>query len=145
MILESTQLLCTCLNKKGFSTPYKSTHVKHPCVLWLEQSYANFEWLKELALQLNREFAYRYDRAKDHASISVIKQIESRSFENLGLTEIVQAMPDRYKYKNNAVRAYRSFYRGEKAQFASWKKKKYSLLDEKITFEISTATSGQGL
>ncbi|WP_231579463.1 hypothetical protein [Photobacterium iliopiscarium] len=25
MILESVQLLCTALNKKGFTTPYKST------------------------------------------------------------------------------------------------------------------------
>ena len=78
----------------------------------------------ELALQLNREFAYRYDRKKDHASISVIKQIESHSFENLGLTEFAQAMPDCYKVKNNTVRAYRSYYRGEKARFARWKKRK---------------------
>lgn len=123
MILESTQLLCTCLNKKGLNTPYKSTHLNHPCVLWLEQSYANFEWLRELALQLNREFAYRYDRKKDHASVSVIKQIEPHTYENLGLSEFAQAMPDRYQVKNNAVRAYRSFYRGEKARFASWKKR----------------------
>ena len=45
MILESVQLLCTALNKKGFETPYKSTHMKHPCVLWVEASYDNFEWL----------------------------------------------------------------------------------------------------
>ncbi len=42
--------------KKGVSTPYKSTHLKHPCVLWLDESYSNFLWLKELALELNREF-----------------------------------------------------------------------------------------
>ncbi len=56
MILESIQMLCTCLNKKGVSTPYKSTHLKHPCVLWLDESHSNFLWLKELALELNREF-----------------------------------------------------------------------------------------
>ena len=33
MILESVQILCTALNKKGFTTPYKSTHMKHPSVL----------------------------------------------------------------------------------------------------------------
>ena len=57
MILESAQLLCTALNKQGFRTPYRSTHVKHPCVLWLEQSYDNFLWLKALAMELNRESA----------------------------------------------------------------------------------------
>ena len=30
MILESVQILCTALNKKGMQTPYRSTHVKHP-------------------------------------------------------------------------------------------------------------------
>ena len=34
MILESVQLLCTALNKKGFDTPYRSTHIRH-----LFQSY----------------------------------------------------------------------------------------------------------
>ena len=124
MILESTQLLCTCLNKKGYKTPYKSTHSKHPCVLWLEQSYTNFEWLKELALELNREFSFRYDRAKDHASIGVIAQIEAYQFDDIGLTEFAQAMPQQYKVKHNPVRAYRSFYRGEKSRFATWKKRK---------------------
>jgi hypothetical protein len=31
MILNSVQIMCTALSKKGFRTPYKSTHVKHPC------------------------------------------------------------------------------------------------------------------
>ena len=61
MILESVQMLCTALNKKGFSTPYKSTHIKHPCVLWVEASYDNFEWLKDLAIALNDEYKYRFN------------------------------------------------------------------------------------
>jgi hypothetical protein len=124
MILESVQLLCTCLNRQGFSTPYKSTHMKHPCVLWLEESYANFGWLKSLALELNREFRYRYERDKDHASIAVIPQIEGYRYRDVGLTEFAQAMPDEYKVRNNAVRAYRAFYRGEKARFATWTKRR---------------------
>ncbi len=123
MILESIQMLCTCLNKKGVSTPYKSTHLKHPCVLWLDESYSNFLWLKELALELNREFIYRYDRNKDHASIKVLDEIESNQYKDNGLTEFAQAMPDQYKFKSNAVRAYRAFYRGEKSKFAKWTKR----------------------
>jgi hypothetical protein len=42
MILESVQMLCTVLNKKGFLTPYKSTHANHPCGLWAEASFDNF-------------------------------------------------------------------------------------------------------
>mgnify|MGYP001825078254 FL=1 len=60
MILESVQMLCTALNKKGFSTPYKSTHMNHPCVLWVEESFDNYSWLKNLSLALNSEYRFRY-------------------------------------------------------------------------------------
>ena len=43
MILESTQIVCTVLNQKGFATPYKPTHTKHPCVLWAGESYDNLQ------------------------------------------------------------------------------------------------------
>ena len=109
--------------KKGITTPYKPTHIKHPCVLWVEKSYSNFLWLKELAIELNREFIYRYDRDKDHASIKVLKKLESHKFKDIGLTEFAQTMPDQYKFKNNPVRANRSYYRGEKAKFAKWTKR----------------------
>ena len=56
MILESVQILCTALYKKGFSTPYRPTHVNHPCILWVEESHDNFLWLAELARQLNLEY-----------------------------------------------------------------------------------------
>lgn len=123
IILESVQMLCTSLNKQGFETPYKSTHIKHPCVLWVEESYSNFLWLKQLAIELNKEFIYRYDKDRDHASIKILTEIETYIFTDKGLTEFAQAMPDNYKFKNNAVRAYRNFYRGEKARFAKWTKR----------------------
>ncbi len=94
MILESVQMLCTSLNKQGFETPYKSTHIKHPCVLWVEESYSNFLWLKQLAIELNKEFIYRYNKDRDHASIKVLTEIETYIFTDKGLTEFAQAMPD---------------------------------------------------
>jgi len=123
MILESAQIMCTALNKMGFTTPYKSTHNKHPCVLWVEESYSNFVWLAQLAIELNTEFKYRYEKDKDHASILVIREIENLTFSDNGLTEFSQAVPEKYKFRGNAVRAYRSFYRGEKAKFARWTKR----------------------
>ncbi len=120
MILESVQLLCSSLNKQGYTTPYRSTHIHHPCVLWLEESYANWRWLRALALALNREYRYRYQREVDHASIAVLAAIGEMDYIDRGLTEFAQAMPVQYKYRGNAVRAYRAFYRGEKAAFATW-------------------------
>ena len=120
MILESVQMLCTALNKKGFETPYRSTHVKHPCVLWAGLSFDNFTWLIHLAEALNREYRFRYRKDKDHASIAVLNQIRHHRFESIGLTEFAQAMPDEYKVAGDAVAAYRNFYAGEKSAFAKW-------------------------
>ena len=86
----------------------------------MEESHSNFVWLKKLALELNLEFNYRYDRNKDHASINVLKEIQLYCYKDIGLTEFAQVMPDQYKYKNNPVRAYRAYYRKEKAAFATW-------------------------
>jgi len=124
MILESVQLLCTSLNKKGFTTPYKSTHVKHPCVLWVEESYDNFLWLQSLALALNDEYRYRFDKDRDHKSISVLPEISEYSYDHHGLTEFAQAMPDKYKVAGDAVKAYRQFYLAEKMHFAKWTRRR---------------------
>ena len=123
MILESVQMLCTVLNKKGFTTPYKSTHIKHPCVLWVEESFENFSWLKDLALALNTEYRFRYERDSDHKSISVLNEITNCTYESRGLTEFAQAMPDKYKVPGDVVKAYRQFYLGEKMKFAKWTKR----------------------
>lgn len=123
MILESVQILCTALNKKGYVTPYKSTHIKHPCVLWVEQSYDNFIWLQRLCVALNQEYRYRYDKTSDHKSMSVLTQIADMQYPSLGLSEFAQAMPEQYKQTGQAVRAYRDFYRGEKMAFARWTKR----------------------
>lgn len=76
-----------------------------------------------LADALNREFCWRYQRSKDHASIAVLREIEVQQFESNGLSPFVQAMPNQYKRPNDPIAAYRAFYCGEKAQFASWRKR----------------------
>ncbi|MCY4044446.1 MAG: hypothetical protein OXE99_05140 [Cellvibrionales bacterium] len=123
MILESVQMLCTALNKKNIHTPYKSTHINHPCVLWVEESYDNFEWLTQLALALNSEYRYRFDKHADHKSIIVLQAIQKHHYEKKGLTDFPQAMPDEYKVPGDAVKAYRNFYIGEKLTFAKWTKR----------------------
>ena len=123
MILESVQILCTALNKKGFKTPYKSTHINHPCVLWAETSYDNYLWLKELTLELNFEYLYRFSKSSDHKSIYVLNEIAEYKYPRTGLTEFAQAMPDKYKVPGNPVKAYRKFYLGEKMGFAKWTKR----------------------
>ena len=123
MILESVQMLCTALNKKGISTPYKPTHINHPCVLWVERSFDNFSWLKNLTIALNHEYRFRFEKEADHKSVSVLHEIWHYNYENLGLTEFAQAMPEKYKVPENPIKAYRQFYLGEKMAFAKWTKR----------------------
>ncbi len=120
MILESAQMLCTTLSKRGYETPCRSTHSNHPCVLWLDASYDNFKWLRELALELNKEYRFRFRRDKDHASIKMISEISNIRYESRGLTEFAQAMPGEYRVPGDAVSAYRAFYKEEKLGFATW-------------------------
>jgi hypothetical protein len=120
MILESVQMLCTALNKMGLKTPYKSTHTNHPCVLWVGDSFDNFLWLKDLILQLNDEYLYRFDKQKNHRSIDVLQSISGYRYAYRGLTPFAQAMPTEYKVPGDAVAAYRRFYIAEKQSFARW-------------------------
>jgi hypothetical protein len=84
------------------------------------ESYDNFEWLSNLAFALNEEYRFRYQRNRDHASIAVLREISDFRFRSTGLTEFAQAMPDQYKVRDNAVKAYRAFYLAEKSAFAQW-------------------------
>ena len=123
MILESVQILCTALSKKGIPTPYKPTHQQHPCVIWTGRSYDNFLWLRRLALALNDEYRYRFESRKDHTSIAVLAEISQYEYERAGLTEFAQAMPEQYRVPGDAVSAYRRYYIGEKLGFARWTKR----------------------
>ena len=74
-------------------------------------------------MALNEEYRYRYDKKVDHRSISILHQIDHYRYENIGITEFAQAMPEKYKVPGDAVRAYRQFYLGEKMAFAKWTKR----------------------
>lgn len=124
MILESAQLLCTVLGKRGAATPYKPTHPQHPCVLWASRSRDNFQWLTELALALNAEYRYRFCKTQDHKSIAVVRALPASGLPARGLTPFVQVMPERYQVPGDPVQAYRNYYLGEKMRFARWTRRK---------------------
>ena len=64
MILESAQLLCTAVNIRagGQVSPYKTTHVNHPCSIWVRQNSANAMWVWYLLCYLNAEYSFRYGK-----------------------------------------------------------------------------------
>lgn len=92
MVLESTQMLSTCLhhfNPKD-PPPYKLTHKNHPCNIWIRKSSENYKWLLTHLEALLKEYSYRYTKThkcsqyleyfKD--SISCIPKGDLIPFEN---------------------------------------------------------------
>ena len=118
MILESAQMLCS-VQPEG-TAPYKRSFYNHPCTKWVRASSANYDWLIEHALALCAEYSRRY--GKVHKSEKVIDWCDANRPElpDVGLTPFAQAMPEDYK-NEDAVEAYRTYYRNDKRRFATWK------------------------
>ena len=122
MTLETAQMLCTTLHDYSIpSIPYKRTHAKHPCTIWAMRNQSNFGWLVNHGLALGAEYTRRY--GKTHKSARVIAFCSA--WKGLLLdgerTPFAQAMPAQYKNPSCGVSAYRAYYRGDKAGFATWK------------------------
>lgn len=122
MTLESAQILCSVLCINHIKAPYKATHLKHPCVIWANQSLSNWLWLKALAGALNDEYKYRFNHTKNHKSFDVILSLEIPLIPDLGLTERPQALPDEFK-QNDPIQAYRDYYQSRKQHLAQWTKR----------------------
>jgi hypothetical protein len=123
MILETTQLLNNALIKNNEdyakSPIYRLTHKNHPASIWAATSKSNFIWLNELGLALCEEYNYRYD--KHHKCESILKMFTTLSnyIPDVGLTDFVQCMPEKY-HSNDVVEAYRNYYMAEKRHIANW-------------------------
>ncbi|ADD04106.1 uncharacterized protein Nmag_0519 [Natrialba magadii ATCC 43099] len=126
LLLEAAQVLCTAARENGYEAEflYQPTHVSHPVTEWATESRANWLRLREHAEALNAEFTERYEKDEDetHASWEVIDQIDPDliDFPSAEPTPRPQAMPDEYRCPDDPVAAYRAYYAGEKAEFATW-------------------------
>lgn len=125
MPLESTQLVCTHLREHGveFDGQYRSTHRNHPCRLWLDQPGA-LRWLLRHGDALFTSFAAW--RGKEHGS-RIVWNKAMVAAHKAGLfgaavqpTAFVQCVPQQYQ-QTDAVRAYRAYYAGDKAQMARYR------------------------
>jgi hypothetical protein len=122
MALETAQIMSTVLAQHGVVDPdlYRSTHRAHPCTRWAAEARANYQWLANHGLAICDEYSRRY--GKEHASRRVIRKAESMApvVPAGSLTSFAQAMPDEYR-REDPVEAYRAYYRGAKANIATWK------------------------
>lgn len=95
---------------------------KHPCTLWVAESFDNWCYLLTLFQDLMEEWSNRFGELLfSHGCYKYNDRLRLNkdNFDKVEMTPHPQAMPD--KYKNDcAVTAYRDYYRGEKT-FATWK------------------------
>ncbi|GAB3030080.1 hypothetical protein [Natronobiforma cellulositropha] len=124
MLVETAQVLCTAARANGYEAAflYRPTHTAHPVTRWATESRANWLRLREHAAALNEEFVERYEKRDDHASWRVIDRIDPDeiTFPSSSPTPRPQAMPDTYRRPGDPVAAYRAYYAGEKAPWATW-------------------------
>jgi hypothetical protein len=63
MILETAQILSTNINLAGLRVgPYKTTHQKHPSVIFCRTSHDNYLWLLAHFVHLCNEYEKRFHR-----------------------------------------------------------------------------------
>lgn len=134
MILESAQMLCTAVNVLAGEqvTPYKSTHINHPCSVWVRENYGNFSYLYHLMICLEKEWQFRFNHEKQHKSVAALAEGELLALaralykvdfswkESFELTSPALAMPDSCKISSNPVECYREYYRKEKVHLHKW-------------------------
>lgn len=127
MIVETAQLLSTAhhvLDKsRAPKTIYKSTHANHPCAKWVRECVGNYNWAFEHFDALLQEYTKRYKKTHKSQTLRMALYWPPKNIDGVvsfRVTPFAQAMPVQYK-QDNAVEAYRSYYKGEKKAFATWK------------------------
>lgn len=110
------------LNDERESVLWKASHIQHPSGIWVRSSAWNYLWLKDLWLELMREYTYRY--GKVHSAERMKKffvQLPNNIPRHSPFTEPTPAMPEQYKVSDNSLQSYINYYVGAKRHLASWK------------------------
>ena len=131
MILECAQLLYCAhwiLNPDNLPEgAYKKTHPNHPSAIWTRESIENYEFVQELAMELCKEYTYRYE--KIHKTQKHIDWLRTPPLDipAIKMTPFRLAMPDKYKTED-PVESYQIFYRESKMKerdIVSYKKREW--------------------
>lgn len=122
MVLEHAQMLSAAVRLSGIDAGYRLTHKNHPCTKWVCESLDNWCYLFVLTEALHDEWKFRFNHNHNHKSFDMVRSLPVPNLPRLGMTSFAQAMPDQYK-NDNAVEAYREYYRGEKQHLFKWTKR----------------------
>ena len=120
IILEAAQMLGTAHRIVNHDSRFKAIYANHPVTMWVRASRENYIWTTTHALGLCNEYTRRYLR--EHTTQEKILWFHENipTFTKRSLTPFAQAMPDDCK-SDDAVEAYRKYYKLHKADLATWK------------------------
>lgn len=101
---------------------YKSTHINHPCSVWIRQSSENYNWVYSMLAALSQEYTRRYGKVHKifRTELHTILSSKPDNIRAGSLTPFALAMPDQYKV-SDPVESYRNYYREAKKHIHSWK------------------------
>ena len=84
--------------------PYKIAHKNHPMTKWVRESYANYKFTHNLALELLKEFEYRYGHGhKCSTHLEWLAHPPPGIPRGRGFTPVPPCMPDEYKVPGDPV------------------------------------------
>ena len=119
MIVEHCQLLSSANRLSGLDEGYKLTHKNHPCAIWTRESLDNWLYVRDLTIELHKEWQYRYRHKRNHKSFDVMQQLSIPKLPKLGLTVPPKCMPNEVKLPG-VVASYRNYYRLRKWHIATY-------------------------
>ena len=120
---DETALLKSAAADANYPTTvrYKPYFFNHPCTIWMRESYEHWEYSWLLVLALDSEAQWR--GYAPHKSAAMVRQLPfPAKMERAGFYRPALAMPDECK-RDDAVEAYRTYYRNVKYEIASYTKR----------------------
>ena len=102
-----------------------STHIKHPCSIWVKENLSNFIWSCELGIKMVEEYRFRYNSQKHERCLLIFQW----ALDNLPeieidlMTPFAKAMPDEYKV-DCSIESYSNYYKFGKTELHQWTKRK---------------------
>lgn len=115
--IEASAPICASTGKRG----YKKHAANHPSVKWATESLAHYLWLNNLALELVKEYDYRFKPSEPHACLKHLQWLRANiplelTFSRYWMRDPPPAMPEEFQVKNNSLQSYWNYYNGSKRE-----------------------------
>ena len=100
---------------------YKTTHVNHPCSVWIRQSTENYAWAYQLMIELDleRQFRYKTPQSKTITNHGDFLKQFPKNLKVEKMSTPPQAMDVQYQHAD-VIQAYRQCYVYAKSHLAKW-------------------------